>query len=98
MQTSLLLIAAPAFPGFDIAFSTQPATLVGGDFYDFRVAHPGTLAFAVGDATGHGLPAALQARYAVIGLRMSWASYRKLAKSFKELAGVLREGSSGGRR
>lgn len=97
VQTSLLPLAAPRFPGFDVAFRSRPAKLVGGDLFDFRIPQPGTLALAIGDATGHGLPAALQARDAVIGMRMVWAQQLKLARGFEELARVLREGSSGRR-
>ncbi len=37
----------------------QPARQVGGDFYDFLELAEGQLGFVVGDATGHGMPAAL---------------------------------------
>jgi sigma-B regulation protein RsbU (phosphoserine phosphatase) len=97
VQTSLLATTAPTFPGFEVAFRSRPAMLVGGDLYDFRVPLPGTLALAVGDATGHGLPAALQARDAVVGLRMGWAQQLKLTRSLGDLAQVLHEGSSGRR-
>ncbi len=35
----------------------NPATEVGGDYYDYQVADDGTLTLAIGDATGHGLQA-----------------------------------------
>ena len=35
----------------------KTATEVGGDYYDFAVAHDGTLTVALGDATGHGAKA-----------------------------------------
>lgn len=40
---------------------SEAAESVGGDFYDFRLVNPDTLAFLIGDATGKGMPAALLA-------------------------------------
>ena len=48
----------------------RPAREVGGDFYDFH-AHDGKLYFAIGDASGKGIPAALFAFLAGAGFRMS---------------------------
>jgi Stage II sporulation protein E (SpoIIE) len=70
VQTSLLLAAPPVFPGYEIAFGSRPAAVVGGDVYDFLSVQPGTLGVAVGDAAGHGMAAALQARDVIVGLRM----------------------------
>jgi serine phosphatase RsbU (regulator of sigma subunit) len=42
-----------------VAAYYQPATEVGGDFYDFLELEDGHLGLLVGDATGHGMPAAL---------------------------------------
>ena len=70
IQRSLLPAAPPPFPGYTIAARSIPATRVGGDFYDFIPTDPETLLLAVGDASGHGLAAALLARDVVTGLRM----------------------------
>jgi sigma-B regulation protein RsbU (phosphoserine phosphatase) len=70
IQQSLLPEAAPAFDGFDIAARSVPASEVGGDWYDFLPLDEGSLGLAIGDASGHGLPAALMARDVVIGMRM----------------------------
>lgn len=71
IQHSLLAITVPAVPGVDIGVRAAPARIVGGDYVDV-VAHPGwpTL-FAIGDASGKSLPAALRAmtlKYLVRGL------------------------------
>jgi sigma-B regulation protein RsbU (phosphoserine phosphatase) len=71
IQQSLLTITVPAVPGLDIGIRAAPARIVGGDYVDI-IAHPGrpTL-FAIGDASGKSLPAALRAmtlRYLVRGL------------------------------
>jgi sigma-B regulation protein RsbU (phosphoserine phosphatase) len=70
IQNSLLPEGAPAFAGFEIAARSVQASEVGGDWYDFLSLGEGSLGLAIGDASGHGLPAALMARDVVIGLRM----------------------------
>lgn len=52
-QLSMLPKEVPRLAGYDIAVSTQTATEVGGDYYDFDV-EDGGLAITIGDATGHG--------------------------------------------
>ena len=72
MKTELDLAAAiqndqlpsvfPAFPDhteFDIYASMTPATIVGGDFYDFFLTDDHHLALVIADVSGHGIPAAL---------------------------------------
>jgi sigma-B regulation protein RsbU (phosphoserine phosphatase) len=46
-------------PGFDLAAVSCPATETGGDYFDFMPAADGSFYLAVGDASGHGLGAAL---------------------------------------
>lgn len=59
VQSRLLPQKSPSIPGLDLWGVSQPASQVGGDFYDF-VAPPGQpLTFFVGDVCGMGLPAAL---------------------------------------
>jgi ligand-binding sensor domain-containing protein/serine phosphatase RsbU (regulator of sigma subunit) len=57
LQLSMLPHDLPDLPFLDIAVHMETATEVGGDYYDFHVDDDGTLAVAVGDATGHGLKA-----------------------------------------
>jgi PAS domain S-box-containing protein len=59
IQQTLLPKSVPRLPGYDVAAYYQPATEVGGDFYDFLELEDGHLGLLVGDATGHGMPAAL---------------------------------------
>jgi serine phosphatase RsbU (regulator of sigma subunit) len=59
LQISMLPKRVPQVPGLEIAAYMQPAAEVGGDYYDFRLSHDGTLTIAVGDATGHGLRAGM---------------------------------------
>ena len=53
------LIMKIALEGWQISPLYQPAREVGGDFYDFHLLSEGRLGLVVGDATGHGVPAAL---------------------------------------
>jgi serine phosphatase RsbU (regulator of sigma subunit) len=59
IQQTLLPKTLPQLPGYDVAAIYRPAREVGGDFYDFLELEDGRLGLAVGDATGHGVPAAL---------------------------------------
>ena len=46
-------------PGYDIAGSSVPAQLVGGDYFDFIPINDNQLAIILGDVSGKGLPASL---------------------------------------
>jgi sigma-B regulation protein RsbU (phosphoserine phosphatase) len=89
IQESLLREAAPQVPGFDVAYKSIPVEEVGGDFCD--VVHLGEdlVGFAIGDASGHGLPAALLVRDVVTGLRMGIEKDLKVAYVFTKLNRVI---------
>jgi serine phosphatase RsbU (regulator of sigma subunit)/predicted ester cyclase len=59
IQQELLPETIPNLDGWQIATYYGPAREVGGDFYDFLRLEDGPLGLVVGDATGHGMPAAL---------------------------------------
>ena len=59
IQQALLPKDLPQLEGWKISCRYQPAREVGGDFYDFLELEDGRLGLVVGDATGHGMPAAL---------------------------------------
>ncbi len=59
LQLSMLPKTVPSLPNLEIAVYMNPATEVGGDYYDFHVSNDGALTVAVGDATGHGLNAGI---------------------------------------
>jgi len=89
IQQSLLLEEAPDFPGYLIACRSVPAEEVGGDFYDFVPFESEMLAVSVGDASGHGLPAALLVRDVVTGLRMGIEKAMKIVPVFEKLNQVI---------
>lgn len=93
IQRSLLPEIAPAFAGFEIAARSDSASEVGGDLYDFLPLGEGSLGLAIGDASGHGLPAALMARDVVIGLRMGIERELKAGYALSKLNRVIHASS-----
>ena len=91
IQNSLLPQEAPNFKGYDIAVRSQPAEAVGGDLYDFLMLEEDMLGLAIGDASGHGLPAALLVRDVLMGIRMGVGSNLKMMYTLKKLNRVLHE-------
>src|SRR5215211_7272006 len=59
IQRASLPREVPHLEGWQISPYYHPAREVGGDFYDFFELEDGRLGLVVGDATGHGVPAAL---------------------------------------
>ncbi|UCH94689.1 MAG: SpoIIE family protein phosphatase [Candidatus Aminicenantes bacterium] len=59
LQLSMLPQCLSDFPGMDICFHMEPATEVGGDYYDYQFDKSGSLVLALGDATGHGMKAGI---------------------------------------
>jgi sigma-B regulation protein RsbU (phosphoserine phosphatase) len=89
IQQSLLVEEPPVFAGYELAARSIPAEEVGGDFYDFHDLGDGNLGLAIGDASGHGLPAALLVRDVVTGLRMGLEKELKVAHVFEKLNRVI---------
>lgn len=89
IQLSLLPDPHCVFDGFDIHAASFPASSVGGDLYDFLPMAPGTMGLAVADASGHGLPAALQARDVAVGLRMAVERDLKIVSAIEMLNRVI---------
>jgi sigma-B regulation protein RsbU (phosphoserine phosphatase) len=52
--------APPRLAGFDVAGASYPADDTGGDYFDYFPLPDGSLAVAVGDASGHGFGPALR--------------------------------------
>jgi Stage II sporulation protein E (SpoIIE) len=89
IQKSLLPKRPPSFPGYDIAARSQPAEIVGGDLYDFLHLSDEILGVAIGDASGHGLPAALLVRDVMMGIRMGMGLHLKMLYILKKLNAVI---------
>jgi len=88
IQQMLLPKMMPDLPGWMIAGYYQPAQAVGGDFFDFIQFEDGSLGIVIGDATGHGIPAALEmaaARSLIRGIAMQLVSPGKVLHKVNEL-------------
>ena len=93
IQRSLLPFNAPNILGFQIAGRSQPAELVGGDLYDYFLFNHDSFGFCIGDASGHGIPAALMARDVVTGLRMGLEKQLKMDYTIQKLNKVIFKGA-----
>ncbi len=89
IQRSLLPRKLPELPGYRIAAASYAADTVGGDFYDFLPVAADILGIATGDASGHGLGAALLARDVVTGLRMGAERDLKITAMISRLNRVV---------
>jgi serine phosphatase RsbU (regulator of sigma subunit)/predicted ester cyclase len=69
IQQASLPKEVPHLEGWEISPYYQPAREVGGDFYEYFELEDGRVGFAVGDATGKGVPAAfvMSATCALLG-------------------------------
>jgi PAS domain S-box-containing protein len=59
IQQGLLPKAPPVLPGLEIAGASHPTQETGGDYFDFIPMPDGQWGIAIGDASGHGIAAAL---------------------------------------
>jgi sigma-B regulation protein RsbU (phosphoserine phosphatase) len=59
IQADLLPKSPPAIVGYDIAGTSIPAKIVGGDYFDFIRLDEHRLGICLGDVSGKGMPAAL---------------------------------------
>jgi hypothetical protein len=91
IQLSLLPENPPVFGKFDIAGACVPAKSVGGDMYDYQIRSDESLAIAITDAAGHGLPAALQARDVITGFRMGVRAGMEMPEIAEKLNYVIHQ-------
>ena len=58
MQMAILPVRKPDFPGLDVFAYLNPATEVGGDYFDYHfLEESGKLIFTIADVSGHGISA-----------------------------------------
>lgn len=89
IQVSLLPKGDPEFEGYEIAGRSLPAEQVAGDIFDYMELGDDLLGLVVGDASGHGLPAALQVRDVITGLRMGVERDLKVTSIVERLNRVI---------
>src|SRR5262249_41570238 len=68
---------------------SESADEVGGDVYDTIRLTPEVVGLMIADASGHGLPAALEARDVVVGLRMGASWQWKIEATIERLNRIL---------
>lgn len=84
IQSGFIPDSAPDIPGYQIAAITQPATYVGGDYYDFiPVNGSSDHVFALGDVTGKGIPASLMMASSRAILRTQVENNHSLTKTLE---------------
>jgi sigma-B regulation protein RsbU (phosphoserine phosphatase) len=91
IQMSILPRRSPPRGQFEIAGFTDPAEIVGGDFFDFIPVTDRIQGIAIADASGHGLPAALQVRDVYTGLRMGVARDFKIVRTVERLNRIIHQ-------
>lgn len=78
VQEALLPSSIPEIAGFDAAGWAKPASITGGDCYDFWMLPDGRLGIFLGDASGHGLGPTLVVSQAHAGSRPLRFHHRRL--------------------
>jgi sigma-B regulation protein RsbU (phosphoserine phosphatase) len=91
IQEGLLPDLPPKTPGFDLSGAVWAADFVAGDYFDYFDTDDGSLVFAVGDVSGHGVASGLvmASMHAVIRT-LSYTS-RKLDETFRMANRLLLE-------
>src|SRR5215470_7000201 len=91
IQMSILPKRAIRKGELELAGYTTPAELVGGDYFDFIPVSDRILGVAIADASGHGLPAALQVRDVYTGLRMAVERDFKIVRTVERLNRIIHQ-------
>ncbi len=89
IQAALLPRRLPQPGDFRLAARSDAAEIVGGDFYDVYSLDEYSFVAVIADATGHGLPAALQVRDVFMGLRMGLGREYKISRTLERLNNII---------
>ena len=99
IQRSMLPSGSPPFPhrkDFELHASMAPAREIGGDLFDFFLLDHDHLAFAIGDVSGKGAPAALFMAVTRTLLRATAQNQKGPAECFNYMNTALCEGNASG--
>ncbi|MCA1580377.1 MAG: PP2C family protein-serine/threonine phosphatase [Acidobacteria bacterium] len=91
IQMSILPKRSVRRGAIEVAGYTAPAEIVGGDYFDFIPLSDRILGVAIADASGHGLPAALQVRDVYTGLRMGVERDFKIVRTVERLNRIINQ-------
>lgn len=89
VQKALLPNKIPKVPGLQLAVYTQPAQIVGGDYFDFIEFGDNRFGFAVGDVMGKGMPASLLMSNLQASLRILVYEHDRVERVMDRLNGLL---------
>jgi len=87
IQEHLFPADPPLLSGFDIGGARYPAAFTAGDYLDYLPMPDGSLGFAIGDVSGHGIGPALITAFA-------HAQLQSLAKRYTEVDEILAAANS----
>ena len=93
IQMSIMPRSQPSFYNFDIAGRSDSLESVGGDLFDYIPISDKILGVGIADASGHGLPAALQVRDIYVGLRMGLSRDYKIVRTLQRLNHIIHTGT-----
>ena len=96
VQASLIPREVPHIPGWEFAAHWQPASEVGGDFFDFIARDDGELGFAIADVSDKGMHAALFMALTRSTLRASTLAAPTPADGLNQANRLLCADSTGG--
>jgi serine phosphatase RsbU (regulator of sigma subunit) len=89
VQRLFLPVGKPAIPGLEVAGMTQPAKVVGGDYYDYIPVDGHTIQFVVADVAGKGVPAAFLMSATAAAMRVETNHDRNMLAQVERLnAGI----------
>ncbi len=94
IQQSFLPERSPVIDGFEIAATSLPARVVGGDFYDFIPLDSRRWGLVVADVAGKGVPAALFMALSRTLVRASTIGKQSISEGIKQANRLIVEDSS----
>jgi serine phosphatase RsbU (regulator of sigma subunit) len=94
LQLSMLPECISELPGIDICFYMEPATEVGGDYYDYLIDKDGSLILVVGDATGHGMKAGIMVA-TIKSLFQSSGTHPDISSFFNQCTNIIKKMNMG---
>ena len=90
LQLSMLPNCVTEIPGLDICLHMEPATEVGGDYYDYQFGEDETFTIAIGDATGHGMKAGIMVSI-IKSLFITEATRMDITSFFKKCSETIKQ-------
>ncbi len=96
IQARLLPVVLPEISGYQVAAANRPCHEVGGDYFDVLSKDRDCAAFAIGDVSGKGIPAALLMATLHGALHAQVHSRRPLAQRVRNLNRLVYESTAPG--